>query len=139
MTKCGECGHEISTTARACPSCGAARPRTKWWLWVPLGLVAAFVVFAAILPNKPGRFDAERVVSSLLKDPDSATFNGPFPGRMDSDTWCGSVNAKNGFGGYVGDRFFFVRFEAGKLAEIWLESRPGENGPEGWWLNCKSS
>lgn len=53
LTTCKECGSQISTQARACPKCGAKVPRFKWWLWVPLGLVAAFLGFGALVDNGP--------------------------------------------------------------------------------------
>lgn len=53
LIACKECGTEISTTAKACPKCGARVPKTKWWLWVPLGLVGAFLILAAIVGNSP--------------------------------------------------------------------------------------
>ncbi len=51
IVSCKECGGEVSTTAKSCPKCGARLPRTKWWLWVPLGLVAAFVLYGASIPE----------------------------------------------------------------------------------------
>lgn len=63
LIKCAECGTEVSTTADACPKCGAKVPKpkkTKWWLWVPLGLVAAFFTVGFIGSNTPeGRAQAD--------------------------------------------------------------------------------
>ncbi len=60
MTACKECKHEISSTAKACPKCGAKMPRTKWWLWVPLGLITAFLGYGAMLSSTPeGRARSE--------------------------------------------------------------------------------
>lgn len=57
MTSCRECQHGISTTARACPQCGAVVPRPARWPWivgVPLVLVAALLVLGATHePRKP--------------------------------------------------------------------------------------
>ena len=53
LITCKECKTEISDTAKACPKCGAKVPRTKWWLWIPLSLVAAFFLFGAIAGNGP--------------------------------------------------------------------------------------
>lgn len=55
LTTCKECSKEISTTAKACPHCGAKVPRTKWWLWVPLGLVALFFGYGLTIPEYQGR------------------------------------------------------------------------------------
>lgn len=51
LTTCGECKREISTTAKACPHCGAKVPHFKWWLWVPIALVVAFLAFGASIPE----------------------------------------------------------------------------------------
>src|SRR5690606_29905296 len=48
MTKCKECGTEISTTADACPKCGAKQVRTSGCAKVVLG-VLGFFVFVAIV------------------------------------------------------------------------------------------
>lgn len=46
MTKCKECGAEISTTADACPKCGAKQVRTSGCAKVALGV---FVFFAFVI------------------------------------------------------------------------------------------
>ena len=51
MTTCKECAKEISSTASACPHCGAKVPRTKWWLWVPLGLIGLFLAYGLSIPQ----------------------------------------------------------------------------------------
>src|SRR5690606_5714242 len=48
MTKCKECGAEISTTADACPKCGAKQVRTSGCAKVVLGVVV-FFAFVAIV------------------------------------------------------------------------------------------
>lgn len=53
LLKCKECGNEVADSAKACPKCGAPVPKTKWWLWVPLGLIVLFLVFGAIVGNTP--------------------------------------------------------------------------------------
>lgn len=45
----------MSTTAHNCPKCGARVPRTKWWLWIPLGLVGAFLAYGLSIPSHVGR------------------------------------------------------------------------------------
>jgi RNA polymerase subunit RPABC4/transcription elongation factor Spt4 len=52
LVPCKECGTEISTKAKACPKCGAKVARTKWWLWIPLGLVVLIFVWGAITGPK---------------------------------------------------------------------------------------
>lgn len=53
LIRCYECGSEVSTAAAACPKCGAKRRATKWWLWVPLACVVAFLGFGAVVGNTP--------------------------------------------------------------------------------------
>lgn len=48
LIACSECGNEVSTQASACPKCGAKVPRTRWWLWVPLGLLAAIFLIGLV-------------------------------------------------------------------------------------------
>ena len=52
---------------------------------------------------------AKEAVLNKLKDPDSAKF-GPMTVRDDHGTpvVCGTVNSKNGFGGFTGYTVFFV-------------------------------
>lgn len=49
MTKCKECGNEISTKADACPKCGAKRPKTGCLTWVVAGFL--FLVVATMVSN----------------------------------------------------------------------------------------
>jgi hypothetical protein len=56
MTNCKECGTEISTTAKACPKCGAVVPKKRIWPWivgVPVGLFAVLMVWGTIIGNSP--------------------------------------------------------------------------------------
>jgi hypothetical protein len=48
---------------------------------------------------------AKATVIATLKDPDSARFG---PITTDGKVICGTVNAKNAFGGYVGPKVFAV-------------------------------
>lgn len=51
-----------------------------------------------------------RAVAAALKDPDAAKFQwGPIILARDSAAYCGLVNGKNAYGGYVGFRPFMVR------------------------------
>lgn len=79
-----------------------------------LFVAGAFMTPPATPAQKPeikpvAQIDAamvEVVTRSLLKDPDSAKFEGIRPGL--AGAWCGNVNAKNGFGGYTGMRRFVI-------------------------------
>ena len=52
LVACKECGNEVSTKASACPKCGAKVPKTKWWLWIPLGLIGVVFIWGAITGPK---------------------------------------------------------------------------------------
>jgi hypothetical protein len=47
LITCQDCGHQVSTSASACPECGAKVPKTKWWLWGTLALVFLIFIVAA--------------------------------------------------------------------------------------------
>ena len=73
MTSCHECGNSISSTANSCPTCGAKVPRTKWWLWVPLGLIVMFFAYGLTIPEyqsqaRQKREACEALVGPLRKD-----------------------------------------------------------------------
>lgn len=45
MTKCNECGKDMSTTAAACPACGAKpKKKTSMLTWIAAGMAAIIVV-----------------------------------------------------------------------------------------------
>ena len=59
-------------------------------------------------------------VRASLKDPDSAKFSGAILAakRLNGDIdACGTVNAKNSYGGYVGAGPFFAKFRDGKVVD----------------------
>ena len=67
LIACKDCGTEVSTSARACPKCGAKVPKVKWWLWIPLALIVLFFSFPYIAHSPSeraaisARADCERV------------------------------------------------------------------------------
>lgn len=77
-------------------------------------LVLAAGTQSAARPLTPvERTSIERAVREQLNDPASATFrHNPF--RSGAKFYCGRVNAKNRFGGYVGYRIFSVNVRGGK-------------------------
>lgn len=64
---CKDCGTDVSTSAKACPTCGAKVPKVKWWIWIPLGLAVLFFAFPYIAYSSAeraaisARADCERV------------------------------------------------------------------------------
>lgn len=73
---------------------------------------------------------AKLAVRSTLKDPHSAMFEGLEAGTThDGTIVCGYVNAKNGFGGYVGRQPFRVLlYTAAKKPEVLAVGESGGYG-----------
>lgn len=74
-------------------------------------MVTLFAVAATPLPTERQLTALERAelaawIARPLKDPDSALFEW-WPVR-DNYILCGRINAKNGYGGYVGYRIFII-------------------------------
>ncbi|KWT72360.1 hypothetical protein APY04_0154 [Hyphomicrobium sulfonivorans] len=64
--------------------------------------------------------NAKQAVTASLKDPTSAKF-GPVVGAVDASGVkyaCGTVNAKNSFGGYTGNEMFAVRWIGPERIEV---------------------
>jgi hypothetical protein len=82
-------------------------------------------------------YKAQELVKQQLRDPDSAEFGPQYwvasaTGDSDVDYVCGTVNAKNGFGGYVGEQYYMAAvgsLHTGKviigpspiIAKVWCE------------------
>ena len=65
LIPCKECGESISTTASACPKCGAKIPRARIWPWVvgiPIGLFVLFIGYGMTIPEYKNRARQEREV-----------------------------------------------------------------------------
>lgn len=52
--------------------------------------------------------EAKKIVSANLKDPESVTYRNVFPYKQAT---CGELNAKNGYGAYVGYKKFIVHYD----------------------------
>ena len=62
LRKCRECGHQVSTSASACPNCGARLPkRTSIFTWIVLAIFAVFAIPALFSER---RDSAQSVVAS---------------------------------------------------------------------------
>jgi len=68
---------------------------------------------------------AKQMILTTLKDPDSAKFGNVFFGRK--ATICGTVNAKNSFGGYTGAQVFTIDAKY---------VRVGDGAVSNWNKNC---
>lgn len=84
---------------------------------------------------------AEAAVKRTLKDPDSAKFewpNGfvygwykqPFGKKFNGWITCGLVNAKNGYGGYVGRAAVIVVLQSGAVVETNMDDPGATYGGE---------
>lgn len=81
------------------------------WIGVALGAFVAFVLFVAMTnAGKPSKYDYRPLLEASLKDPGSASYrNEEVRERSDGAViYCGEVNAKNTFGGYVGFQRFVI-------------------------------
>jgi hypothetical protein len=52
-------------------------------------------------------FQGKMAIKSRLRDPESAQFGRVWAGGDSQFVACGKVNAKNGFGGYTGEEFYW--------------------------------
>lgn len=95
-------------------------------LLVPVfSLYASLLLTSCTLPPKAPTVEdkVKEAVQEQLKDPESARFGEVdiFP-LLDGEMACGTVNAKNTFGGYVGDRHFQAVIAEGNLGAVSLAS-----------------
>jgi hypothetical protein len=69
MTTCRECGHQISTTAKTCPSCGAERAakapiKTGLAVFTALGFGLVALIVARVVASMNG-YDSTAIPSAL--------------------------------------------------------------------------
>lgn len=108
----------------------------RWFIVLLVVFVVGFVVMTA---NPPPYTEAKEAVKAQLRDPGSAQFGTiTFHNRTAPKSGaavvvaCGTVNAKNGFGGYVGEKRFFAYPKAG-MAMI---DDGSTTYSDLWALNC---
>ncbi|KHE04764.1 MULTISPECIES: hypothetical protein [Citrobacter] len=75
--------------------------------------VVAVLAISACKPSLDEFIRAgESLVKETLKDPESAKFESFFHSSGENDGYvCGTVNAKNSYGGYTGKKKFYVYLE----------------------------
>lgn len=76
-------------------------------------IVSVFVVFLCLTACKPTNEEmsefGQQLLKETLKDPDSAKLESTFKESGAGEGYvCGTVNAKNSYGGYVGKKPFYV-------------------------------
>lgn len=126
LTKCKECGAQLSTKAKTCPSCGAKPRRTHWFTWLVAGVICGSALLAALSPSPPpapskppptpaelaarekadkafqARLLMARALAAVLKqsarDPDSLVIES-MSANDDGTVVCSEYRARNGFGG----------------------------------------
>lgn len=83
LVKCKECGHAVSTQAKACPKCGARPQARASYLWlilgIPAGAVAIFLVIG-LLNSSPEKSKARRAIELCW---DSVDAQNPLSGAHD--------------------------------------------------------
>ncbi|WP_315809468.1 hypothetical protein [Pseudomonas sp. C9-3] len=136
IVKCKECGGQVSTTAKACPTCGSKPPKkTSVVTWLVLATIV-IVVAKGMLTEKPpeptktpdqiaadAAAEKQRaaeakvrqevfLTQAIAKEAVLAKLKDPDSAKFGqiiskaSGIVCGYVNAKNAFGGYTGDKAF---------------------------------
>ena len=90
MIECSECKKEISSTAKACPSCGAKAPRSglSWWAWIPIAAICLFALVMVIGSQSP-QADEKFMAREAIKvcwDDQSKKSTAPDVGRFIAST-----------------------------------------------------
>ena len=70
LIKCKDCDKEISTTANACPNCGAKPRKKKTVLWIvlsiPLLLIFAITIYSLLTPQyKKDALEKRRICEKI--------------------------------------------------------------------------
>lgn len=76
MTKCKECGTEISTKADSCPKCGAKRKKNSGCAIVLLALLLLFIFAAIVAPDTPSPSGSSNT-SAATTQPESKPAESP--------------------------------------------------------------
>lgn len=147
LITCNECGNKISSSASACPSCGAPvisyEPNKRHlWLWA-LALVVVYFIMHSIFSNQDDsvatgtnstqaatqqdpvehiRFlkteIAAKTLKNALRDPNSLSWDS-IMANDDGSVVCLEYRARNGFGGMNKEFAVFVHGKPSQDAKIW--------------------
>lgn len=145
MGKCRECGKEVSSEAKACPHCGAAKPiKQTSRTTIVIGGLFALIVFSMVsqsvkksdpAPEKPltaeeqeeKRLDTLRfntavgaitAIKKSLKDPSSVEWANILV-NDNAEVVCVEYRAKNSFGATVLEASAFVKGVHSKSGDVW--------------------
>lgn len=147
MSKCRECGAEVSDQAKVCPKCGVAKPvrKTSILTWVAAAVIVPAVslaVFAgrgndsgprpAAAPRPPterevrasNAYDTLRQIKRRLRNPDSVRWEAVLS-SADASTMCVQYRAQNGFGGMTRERIVVAGNQAAQSEKLWAAKCKG--------------
>jgi hypothetical protein len=114
LIKCNECDNMVSSSAKACPQCGAKIPKTKLWLWIPLGFVLILLAIGILAPEDKYYKEATNFTSyvkDMMKDPKS--FDVVELRVSNLGAICLTYRAKNSFNAYL--QGYAVKTPDGKI------------------------
>lgn len=139
LTKCQECGNEVSTKAKTCPKCGAkVKKPSGFGRKLLLGFVGLVVIVAIIKPitetpeqaaarqadldKQVARMASARKVAdaikSALKNPSSAQWHRVLVNDT-GNVVCVDYSAQNGFGGMNRNTIAAVDGRISEKANVW--------------------
>lgn len=136
LTKCKECGKEVSNTAGKCPNCGAkvAKPLgVAGWLLVAFTAVVVYQCSSVASnpknqtatvtdPKEEARFQKTaalaRLIKKNLREPESMTLESA-RANDDASVVCLEYRARNGFGGMSKEFVVFAQNKAHQTPEAW--------------------
>ena len=135
LIKCKECGNEISTTAKACPKCGAKIKKTSIIaaiLWSVIFFFIAIFILGQFGPSAPPRTadqqenstryaavqSAKAAIQANLRNPDTVQWDSAFVNK-DASTVCVKYRAQNGFGGMSGEFFIVAAGNISQSPAVW--------------------
>ena len=87
LTKCKECGHDVSNKAKSCPKCGAPAPkRTSILTWIVAGILGLGVLSA--LFHLPSSQPSKQPKTS----PSAKQLAGPAPSKQSSQAKVATID-----------------------------------------------
>ena len=97
MTRCKECGSDVSTKAEACPKCGAKQVRTSGCAWVVLSLLVLSVFAGAATQCSGNESSSKAEFMSAPSRPVKSSYSLPSAGARSLIGDLSSSRAAEGF------------------------------------------